>query len=56
MSSVEQNTIDCEYISYFEPKISKKVKNYKIDIMQLFSADATTILKKRISPFLPMKT
>ena len=50
MSSVEQDTIDCEYLAYFEPpKIEKKIKNekfYEKDFMQLFSADDTIFLKK----------
>ena len=53
MSPVEQNTIECEYLAYFEPKKnSKKFKKRKYirDIMQLFSADAT-IFKKNINIF-----
>ena len=52
MSSVQQDTIDCEYLVYFEPK--KKLKMYEIDIMQFFSADATIFLKI-INFFLTMK-
>jgi hypothetical protein len=44
VSPVEQNTIDCENLAYFEPK------KYKRDIMQLFSADVFKTF------FLPMKT
>ena len=32
MSPVEQYTIDCEYLAYFEPKN----ENYKRDIVRLF--------------------
>jgi hypothetical protein len=47
VSLVEQYTIDCEYLAYFLPKKnSEKNKNYKRDIMQLFSADATMFFKK----------
>ena len=40
MSPIEQYTIDCEYLAYFEPKTI-----YKRDIMQLFSEDASIFLK-----------
>ena len=49
MSPVEQYTIDCENLAYFLPNEIKNIyikKNYKRDIMQLFSADATMFLKK----------
>ena len=49
MSPVEQYTIDCEYLAYFEPKKKEKkirIFFYKRDIMQLFSADGTMFLKK----------
>ena len=49
VSPVEQYTIDCEYLAYFQPKRNSKKKFnfyffYKRDIMQLFSADATMFL------------
>ena len=50
MSPVEQYTIDCECLVYFEPKKIKQnhtIFFYKRDIMHLFSADAT-IFKKKI--------
>jgi hypothetical protein len=43
---VEQDTIDCEYLAYFEPKTNLKKNIYKRDIMQLFSADAIVFKKK----------
>ena len=49
MSPVEQDTIDCEYLAYFEPKKNQKKskkKIYKRDIMQLFSANGTIYFKK----------
>ena len=39
MSPIEQYTVDCEYLAYFEPKENYK-KKYKRDIMQLFSSEA----------------
>ena len=51
MSPVEQDTIDCEYLAYFVPKEIEK-KFDKRDIIQLFIADTTIILKIK---FLPMK-
>ena len=41
MSPVEQDTIDCEHLNYFEAKKNNDKKNYKRDIMQLFRANAT---------------
>ena len=56
MSLVEQHTIDCEYLSYLLPiSFLIQKKNYKVDIMQLFSADATMSLKKFEYLFCPQK-
>ena len=44
MSPEDQDTIDCEYLAYFEPKKIKMYENkkfYKKDFMQLFSEDTT---------------
>jgi hypothetical protein len=41
VSPVEQYTIDCEYLAYYEPKTNSFFFLYKRDIMQLFSAYAT---------------
>ena len=50
MSSVEQDTIDCEYLAYFEPKNIKNLPNFlkEIHSMQLFSVDATLFQKRMI--------
>jgi hypothetical protein len=49
VSLEEQYTIDCEYLAYFLPK---KIKHlfYKRDIIQVFGADATIVLKKKTLP------
>ena len=43
------------FLEYFQPIFSLK-KFYKIDYMQLFSADATMFLKKNKKKFLPTKS
>ena len=49
---LEQDTINCEYLVYFEPKRSDFF--YKRYVMQLFCADATIFFNWNI--FLPVKT
>ena len=48
VSPVEQDTIDCEYLAYFEPN-KKKIKE------QLFGADAEISIRKRKKNILPTK-
>jgi hypothetical protein len=43
VSPVEQDTIDCEYLAYFE---AKKSKNYKRDFMQLLVQTLKYLLKE----------
>ena len=47
MSPVEQYTIDCEYLAYFEPKKLKK-KSLK-EILCNFSVDAKILKNKKNS-------
>ena len=55
MSSVEEDTINCEYLAYFEPKTNiKKIKSHKRYIMQVSSADAT-IFKNKTKKNCPWK-
>ena len=45
MSSVEQDTIDCEYLAYFEQKLSKKSKNTYKRYYATYSKDASLFSK-----------
>jgi hypothetical protein len=58
VSLLEQYTIDCEYLAHFYQNnffLNIEKKEYKRDIMQLFSADAAMFLKN-INIFLLTKT